>query len=167
MTGLLIRFSSRSCTSRGVESIESNRIGEKIVTVTCSNVLTTEIYIVYSSLDSIKSNPYFVVSRRFIAHTSLQEELDDFTLEHAIEVLTEQLDTSLEDYEAFIEEQVDRIETAIENLKFTVNPTPVVPDPSEPEEDEGEGDEGSNTDGEDSSDADDGRWKSYQDALRP
>lgn len=97
-----------------------------------------------------------------------QEELDDFTLEHAIEVLTEQLDTSLEDYEAFIEEQVDRIETAIENLKFTVNPTPVVPDPSEPEEDEG--DEGADTDIEIKPD-DSGngetkppRWTSYADA---
>ena len=96
-----------------------------------------------------------------------QEELDDFTLEHAIEVLTEQLDTSLEDYEDFIEEQVDRIETAIQNLKFTVNVNPVVPEPSKPEEDEGEDSDSpeEDTDGEDSSDADDGRWKSYQDAA--
>lgn len=97
-----------------------------------------------------------------------QEELDDFTLEHAIEVLTEQLDTSLEDYEAFIEEQVDRIETAIENLKFTVNVNPIVPEPSKPEEDEG--DEGADTDIEIKPD-DSGngetkppRWTSYADA---
>lgn len=58
-----------------------------------------------------------------------EEELNDFTLEHAIDVLTKQMDAGLEDYESFIEGQVDRIEKAIENLKFTVNPNPVVPEP--------------------------------------
>lgn len=90
-----------------------------------------------------------------------QDELDDFTLEHAIDVLTEQLDNGLEDYESFIEGQIDRIETAIENLKFTVNPEPTVPDPSEPEGDSGTG-TGEGTDSEISSTPD--RWLSHSDA---
>lgn len=90
-----------------------------------------------------------------------QEELDDFTLEHAIDVLTEQLDNGLEDYESFIEGQIDRIETAIENLKFTVDPNPTVPEPSDPETDSGS-ESGTGTDLESSSTPD--RWLSHSDA---
>lgn len=102
-----------------------------------------------------------------------QEELNDFTLEHAVDVLTQQMDSGLEDYESFIEGQIDRIETAIENLKFTVNPEPVVPEPEEPEEEKPSDDGGSTTTPETPDTPETpsepeyvpkGPWRSYKDA---
>lgn len=46
---------------------------------------------------------------------SAEEELDDFTLEHAIDVLTQQIDSGYEEEKIFIESQITRIETAINN----------------------------------------------------
>lgn len=48
--------------------------------------------------------------------SSAQDELDDYTLEHAIDVLTAQIDSSASEYESFISSEIDRIEAAIENL---------------------------------------------------
>ena len=45
-----------------------------------------------------------------------QEELDDFTLEHAIEVLTEQLDNEYNEYSKMIEKATGEIVNAIEEL---------------------------------------------------
>lgn len=47
---------------------------------------------------------------------SAQEELDDFTLEHAIEVVTNNLDEQYEEYESYINEKLDGLETTIESL---------------------------------------------------
>lgn len=60
-----------------------------------------------------------------------QEELDDFTLEHAIDTLTAELDSSYDEYEKLIEREVDRITAAIDGLAASLNITPVVPAPSE------------------------------------
>lgn len=60
-----------------------------------------------------------------------QDELDDFTLEHAIDVLTAELDTSYDEYEKLIEREVDRITAAIDGLAASLNITPVVPAPTE------------------------------------
>ena len=60
-----------------------------------------------------------------------QEELDDFTLEHAIDVLTEELDSSYDEYEKLISREVDRITAAIDGLAASLNITPVVPAPTE------------------------------------
>lgn len=60
-----------------------------------------------------------------------QDELDDFTLEHAIDVLTAELDTSYDEYEKLIEREVDRITAAIDSLAASLNITPVVPAPTE------------------------------------
>ena len=45
-----------------------------------------------------------------------QEELDDFTLEHAIEVVTNELDSQYEEYQKLIDAQLDEIEKRIEAL---------------------------------------------------
>lgn len=60
-----------------------------------------------------------------------QEDLDDFTLEHAIDVLTEELDSSYDEYEKLISREVDRITAAIDGLAASLNITPVVPAPTE------------------------------------
>lgn len=60
-----------------------------------------------------------------------QDELDDFTLEHAIDVLTNELDSQYAEYETFIEKEVDRITAAIDGLAASLNVTPVVPKPTE------------------------------------
>lgn len=60
-----------------------------------------------------------------------QDELDDFTLEHAIDVLTEELDSSYDEYEKLISREVDRITAAIDGLAASLNITPVVPTPTE------------------------------------
>jgi len=49
-----------------------------------------------------------------------QEALDDFTLEHAIEVLTDQLDSQYNEYAKLIQTETDRIIDAIANLANTV-----------------------------------------------
>lgn len=45
-----------------------------------------------------------------------QEELDDFTLEHAIEVLTNQLENQYSEYEIFIKTKLDEIKLLLEGL---------------------------------------------------
>ena len=45
-----------------------------------------------------------------------QEELDDFTLEHAIDVVTSELDSQYEEYKKLIDEQLKAIEEKIEEL---------------------------------------------------
>lgn len=45
-----------------------------------------------------------------------QEELDDFTLEHAIEVLTDRLDAQYSEYEYFIKGKLDEITTLIAGI---------------------------------------------------
>ncbi len=45
-----------------------------------------------------------------------QDELEDFTLEHAIDVLSEQLESQYSEYEAFIKSKLDEISELIENL---------------------------------------------------
>lgn len=42
-----------------------------------------------------------------------EDELDDYTLEHAIEILTDRMDSGYKEYESFIQDQVTRIEEAI------------------------------------------------------
>lgn len=44
-----------------------------------------------------------------------ENELDDFTLENAIEKITQQMEDGYSEYEKFIQKQIDRIETAINN----------------------------------------------------
>ena len=48
-----------------------------------------------------------------------QEDLDDFTLEHAIDVLTDQLDSQYAEYEAFIKSKLDAIENILGGLDTT------------------------------------------------
>lgn len=60
-----------------------------------------------------------------------QDELDDFTLEHAIDALTAELDSSYDEYEKLIDREVDRITAAIDGLAASLNITPVVPAPTE------------------------------------
>lgn len=48
---------------------------------------------------------------------SAQEDLDDFTLDHAIEVLTNDLDMQYEEYKNMIDGEIDRVENAISALK--------------------------------------------------
>jgi len=60
-----------------------------------------------------------------------QDELDDFTLEHAIDLLIDDLDSQYSEYETLIEREVDRITAAIDGLAASLNVTPVVPAPTE------------------------------------
>lgn len=60
-----------------------------------------------------------------------QETLDDFTLEHAIDVLTAQIDAEYTEYETFIDREIDRIEEAIKNLAKDLNVVVAVPAPTE------------------------------------
>lgn len=87
-----------------------------------------------------------------------REELDDYTLERAIDVLCEQIDSDYDEYEQFIQSEIDRIEQAIkdlaENIKVEVN----LPDPTKEEE------TGSPTEPE-KMPAESSPWKSYQDAA--
>ena len=45
-----------------------------------------------------------------------QGELDDFTLEHAIDKITKEIDSAYDEYEKFIDTEVDRLEEAIKNI---------------------------------------------------
>lgn len=45
-----------------------------------------------------------------------QEELDDFTLEHAIDVLTDQLDDTSEEWKSMIQSKLDKISALLERL---------------------------------------------------
>lgn len=60
-----------------------------------------------------------------------QDELDDFTLEHAIDLLIDDLDSQYDEYEKLIDQEVDRITAAIDGLAASLNVTPVVPAPTE------------------------------------
>ena len=60
-----------------------------------------------------------------------QDELDDFTLEHAIDLLINDLDSQYNEYEKLIDREVDRITAAIDGLAASLNVTPVVPAPTE------------------------------------
>lgn len=46
-----------------------------------------------------------------------QDELDDFTLEHAIDVISDQLESQYSEYEAFIKTKLNEIETLLEGLE--------------------------------------------------
>lgn len=93
---------------------------------------------------------------------SAQDELDDFTLEKAIDVLTAELDESYDDYKEFIDDEIGKITDAIDNLKATVNPGVTVPKPTEESpDDEGGGDDG----GTDTTTQPKERWTSWQDAA--
>lgn len=48
-----------------------------------------------------------------------QEDLEDFTLEHAIDVLTNQLESQYAEYEAFIKSKLDEITNLLEGLDTT------------------------------------------------
>lgn len=49
-----------------------------------------------------------------------QESLDEFTLEHAIDVLTEQLDNQYEEYESFINAKIETITDAINSIASSI-----------------------------------------------
>lgn len=50
-----------------------------------------------------------------------QQDLDDFTLEHAIDVVTNDLDNQYAEYERFINGKIDGIEKAIESMEASSN----------------------------------------------
>lgn len=91
---------------------------------------------------------------------SAQDELDDFTLDKAIDVLTAELDDSYNDYKEFIDDEIEEITSAIYNLKTTINPGVTVPEPTKEEtssSDNGGGSDENLTPKE--------RWTSWQDAA--
>jgi len=83
-----------------------------------------------------------------------KEELDDFTLDKAIEVITDKIDNQYDAYKQFIDEEIDKINKTIKDLGDTLrvllNPTP-------------------NSSGESSEPIQQAvsktRWTSYQDAV--
>lgn len=93
---------------------------------------------------------------------SAQDELDDFTLEKAIDIITADLDESYNDYKKFIDDEVKKITDAIDNLKSTVNPGVAVPKPTEESPDD---DGGSSGGGADTTTQPKERWTSWQDAA--
>lgn len=93
---------------------------------------------------------------------SAQDELDDFTLEKAIDMLTAELDESYDDYKKFIDDEIEKITDAIDNLKSTVNPGVTVPKPTEESPDD---DSGGNGGGTDETIQPKERWTSWQDAA--
>lgn len=90
---------------------------------------------------------------------SAQDELDDFTLDKAIDVLTAELDDSYNDYKEFIDDEIEEITSAIDDLKTTINPGVTVPEPTKeetpPPEDGGGKDNPTTKE----------RWTSWQDAA--
>lgn len=88
-----------------------------------------------------------------------QDALDDFTLEKAIDVLTADLDSQYDEYKQFIDDEISRIEEAIDNIKLTVNPGVEVPSPTV--EDKEDSSKGTATTPEEKHSP----WKSYQDAV--
>lgn len=52
-----------------------------------------------------------------------QEELDDITLEHAVDELKKQLDDEYSEYEELARSQIDEITSSIENVAKTINDT--------------------------------------------
>lgn len=59
-----------------------------------------------------------------------KEELNEFTLENAVEKLTKQLDDSYTAYEKFIDKEVARLEEAIKRVADSVQVTVTIPDPT-------------------------------------
>lgn len=66
--------------------------------------------------------------------TKAQEDLSDFTLEHAIDVITDQLDEEEDAQEKFIKSEVDRLEEAIKNIKLNLKVEVNIPDPTPSQE---------------------------------
>lgn len=62
--------------------------------------------------------------------TTAKEELNEFTLENAVEKLTQQLDDSYSAYEKFIDKEVTRLEEAIKRVADNVKVTVTAPDPT-------------------------------------
>ena len=50
-----------------------------------------------------------------------QDELDDFTLEHAIDVITKQLDEEYSQYETLINKKIDEVNSRIESLESAID----------------------------------------------
>ncbi|MGN0819837.1 MAG: phage tail tape measure protein [Christensenellaceae bacterium] len=78
---------------------------------------------------------------------SAKEDLDEYTLEQAINDITEKIDGSYTEYESFIKGEVDRLEQAIADIAKNINVTVNVPSPTPTNNDTHE------------------RWTSYQDAV--
>lgn len=55
-----------------------------------------------------------------------QEDLDDFTLEHAIDVVTKELDEQYDEYKRWIDGKIKEIEDAIDALKGSVDDSAVI-----------------------------------------
>lgn len=91
-----------------------------------------------------------------------EEELGDFTLEHAVDVLCEQIDNGYDEYERFIQSQLDGIKEAIENIAKNIEVKVDIPQPSPPESEDADKPGETETP---SADKGIGRWKSYQDAA--
>ena len=86
-----------------------------------------------------------------------QEEMDDFTLEHAIEVLTKELDSGYAQYKSFITSEVDRLKQSIEDIAKNIVVNVDVPSASVVEEDTAESSKSTAVAPQ--------RWTSYQDAA--
>lgn len=93
---------------------------------------------------------------------SAQEDLDDLTLEKAINLLIADLDDSYNEYEHFIDDEVEKITAAIDSLKTTINPGVTLPDATQKTDGAGGEDDGEN--GEETKQPKD-RWTSYSDAV--
>lgn len=87
-----------------------------------------------------------------------QEELDDFTLEKAVEELTKELDEQAGEYEKFIKGEVDRIEAAIKDIAKSLDVDIVLPSPT-PEKEDSSKDNNTSTERH-------SPWASYEDAAR-
>ncbi len=95
-----------------------------------------------------------------------QDALDDFTLEKAIDVLTADLDSQYDEYKQFIDDEISRIEEAIDNIKLTVNPGVEVPSPTvEDREDSSNSSSSTNQGTTTAPEEKHSPWKSYQDAA--
>lgn len=95
-----------------------------------------------------------------------QDALDDFTLEKAIDVLTADLDSQYDEYKQFIDDEISRIEEAIDNIKLTVNPGVEVPSPTvEDKEDSSNSSSSTNQGTTTAPEEKHSPWKSYQDAA--
>lgn len=95
-----------------------------------------------------------------------QDALDDFTLERAIDVLTADLDSQYDEYKQFIDDEISRIEEAIDNIKLTVNPGVEVPSPTVDDKEDSSNSSSSTNQGTATvSEEKHSPWKSYQDAA--
>lgn len=87
-----------------------------------------------------------------------KEELEDYTLENAIDTLSKQIDSGFEEYEKFIQTQLDEIKQAIENIEKNIKVEVDVPSPTPPEEETEEPEKPV-------AGQEDSPWRSYQDAA--